>query len=59
MVNVYVPARVEVAVVTVKVEDPEPLTEAGLKPAVAPAGTPLTLSPTLPLNPFTAPTFAV
>ena len=41
------------------VEVPEPVTEAGLKLPVAPAGNPLTLSDTLPLKPLSAPTVAV
>jgi hypothetical protein len=48
-----------VAVVTVMVEEPEPVTEAGLKIALAPAGTPLAVRLTVPLNPLTAPTVAV
>ena len=41
----------EADVVTVNVEDPEPLTEAGLNVPVAPAGSPLTVSETTPLKP--------
>ena len=41
------------------VEVPEPVTEAGVKLPVAPAGNPLTLSVTLPLKPLSAPTVAV
>jgi hypothetical protein len=41
------------------IEFPEPLTEAGLKLAVAPAGNPLALRTTEPLNPFSALTVAV
>ena len=41
-------------VVTLKVEEPEPVTEVGLKEPLAPEGRPLTLSETLLLNPFTA-----
>ncbi len=37
---------------TVSVELPEPATETGLKLPPAPEGNPLTLKPTLPLNPF-------
>jgi len=36
---------------TVRVELPEPFTEVGLKLAVAPVGTPVTLKLTLELNP--------
>ena len=38
-------------VVTVKVEEPEPVTDAGLKLAVEPTPNPLTLKLTVPLNP--------
>jgi hypothetical protein len=33
-------------------DDPEPLTDDGLKLAVAPVGKPLALNDTVPLNPF-------
>src|SRR6185369_7188847 len=39
-VNVLVPAGVEPVVLTVRVDEPEPVTEAGLKPPVAPVGRP-------------------
>src|SRR5579872_4238988 len=55
----YDPATVLDVVLTVSVEAPEPVTDVGLKPAVVPAGNPLTLSPTEPLNPFKAPTLTV
>jgi hypothetical protein len=42
---------VEVLVVTVIVEEPEPVTVAGLKAAVAPVGSPLTLKETVPEKP--------
>src|SRR5260370_18557372 len=54
MVNVNVPVAVEAAVVMFKVEDPEPLIDAGLKLADAPDGRPPALSPTVPVNPFCA-----
>ena len=54
-----VPVGDEATVVTVRVEDPEPHTEPGLKPAEAPEGNPLALSVVHPANPFTAPTVAV
>jgi hypothetical protein len=41
-----------VVVVTVRVDEPLPATEAGLKAAAAPAGNPLTLNPTLSLKPL-------
>jgi hypothetical protein len=46
-------------VVTVIVEEPEVVTEVGLKVAVAPAGSPLALKVTVPVNPFSALTVAV
>jgi hypothetical protein len=46
-------------VVTVIVEEPEVVTEGGLKLAVAPAGSPLALKLTVPVNPFTVLTVAV
>jgi hypothetical protein len=58
-VSVYVPAAVVLAVETLNVEEPEPLTEVGLNEVVTPVGTPLTLSATLPLNPLSAPTLTV
>jgi hypothetical protein len=42
-----------------RVELSEPLTEAGLKLAVAPGGKPLALSITGPLNPYSGPTIEV
>ena len=60
MVIVNVPVGVKVAsVVTVRVEEPEVVTDAGLKVAVAPAGRPLELKVTVPLNAPTAATVAV
>jgi hypothetical protein len=47
------------AVVTVIVEEPEVVTVRGLKLAFAPAGSPLAVKVTVPVNPFTAPTVAV
>jgi len=47
------------AVVTVRVEDPEPATEGGVKLPVAPAGNPLTLKVTVPVKPPEAVTVAV
>ena len=46
-------------VVTVIVVEPVPVTVVGLKFAVTPAGNPLTLNPTVPLNPFCPVTFTV
>jgi len=45
---------VEAEVLTVNADDPAPLTEAGLKVAVAPVGRPLALSETVPLKPAMA-----
>jgi hypothetical protein len=39
-------------VFTDMVEDPEPVTELGLKLAVAPEGNPVTLKVTFPVNPL-------
>jgi hypothetical protein len=41
------------------VEDPEPVTELGLKVAVAPEGRPDTLKVTVPLNPLEGVTVTV
>ena len=51
IVNVYVPAGVVVLVATVMEEEPEPITDGGLKLAVAPAGNPLALNVTIPVKP--------
>jgi hypothetical protein len=47
------------AVVTLNVEDPEPVTEVGLKDDVAPVGKPLTLKFTVPEKPVPGVTDAV
>jgi hypothetical protein len=52
IVSVYVPVGVVVAVEIVSVEWPEPETDMGLKPAVAPVGRPLTLRFTAPVKPL-------
>lgn len=59
IVNVYVPAGVVVAVVTDSAELPEPETDAGLRLAVAPVGSPLTLKFTVSVKPFSALTVVV
>ena len=59
IVNGYVPATVEVLVVILSVEEPEPLNELGLNVAVTPAGAPLTVSATLALKPLLGVTVAV
>jgi hypothetical protein len=59
IVSVDVPTGVLPLVVTVSVDVPVPVTVAGEKPAVAPAGNPLTLSATAPVNPFNAPMLVV
>ena len=51
IVNVKLPVGVVVLVTTVIVDDPDAVTDAGLKLAVAPAGRPLTLKVTVPLKP--------
>ena len=47
------------AVVTVMVDEPEVVTEAGLKLALAPAGNPLALKVTVPVKPPDGVTVAV
>jgi len=60
MVMVTVPVVALLVVAMVSVDDPEPpLTEAGLKLAVAPEGKPLALSVTVPAYPLTGLTDAV
>ena len=58
MFSLNVPAGVFLLVETVKTEVPAPFTVAGLKVAVVPAGRPVTLNVTVPLNPNTDATFA-
>ena len=55
MVMVEVPAGVLPAVVTVSVDAPLPVTLAGEKLAVAPAGNPVAAKFTTPAKPFRAP----
>jgi hypothetical protein len=50
--SVSLPGGFELVVVTVSVEEPEPLREVGLKLALAPEGKPLALKATVPVNPF-------
>ena len=59
MVKGKLPDGVVVLVVTEMVEEPEPVTEAGLKVAFAPAGRPLMVKATFPLNPPDPVTVAV
>jgi len=59
IVTVGLPAGVVVAVVIVSVEGVPAVIDVGLNVPVAPLGNPLTLKPTLPLNPFNAPTLTV
>ena len=54
IVRGYVPTAVVDAVETVSVEFPEPVSDAGLKLAVAPVGNPLTLKAAVPVKPFSA-----
>ena len=54
IVSLEVPVAVEAVVVTFKVEEPEPLIDAGVKLADAPDGKPPSLSATVPVNPFCA-----
>ena len=51
-VSVKVPAGVDWLVLTVSVDEPELLIDAGLKTPVAPAGNPETLNVTVPLKPL-------
>ena len=59
IVTVELPVGVPDAVVTVIVELPDVVIEAGEKEAVAPDGKPLALKVTGPVNPLTAATFTV
>ncbi len=59
MVTVELPVGVVLAVVTVMVVEPEPVTEEGLKLAPAPVGRPEALKLTDPLNPFNGVTVTV
>jgi hypothetical protein len=59
MVMVLAPLLALLAGCTVKVEVPDPVTDAGLKLAVTREGSPLTLRLTVPVNPFTAPIVTV
>jgi hypothetical protein len=59
IVRVNVPVGVELSVVMVKVEFPDPGTELGEKLAVVLLGNPLALRATLPVKPFSAPTVTV
>jgi len=47
-----VPIGVELVVVMDKLEEPAPVTAAGVKLGVTPDGNPVTLKLTLPANPF-------
>ena len=58
-VIVIVPEAAVAEVETVSVELPEPVTDAGLKVAVTPAGKLPVPSATLPLKPLSAPTVTV
>ncbi len=59
MVSVELPVGVVLAVVTVMVVEPEPVTEEGLKLALASVGSPEALKLTDPLNPFDGVTVTV
>jgi len=59
MVIVELPAGVELPVLMVSVDVPDVLTEAGENVAFAPAGKPLAVKPTEPVNPFCAPIVTV
>lgn len=49
-----VPVLVDAVVLTVMVDEPEPVTVIGLKLAVAPVGRPVAVKVTVPLNPLMA-----
>jgi hypothetical protein len=57
--SVYVPPGVVPLVDTLRVAEPDPLTDAGVNEAVAPDGRPVTLKLTAPVNPDPAVTVAV
>ena len=59
IVIVELPVDVLPVVVTVRVERPDIVTVAGLKVAVAPVGSPLTVNVTIPVNPPSAPIVTV
>ena len=59
MVTVYVFPGVDPVVTRLIADVPAALSDAGLKLAVVPAGKPLALNVTVPVNPFSAPTVAV
>jgi hypothetical protein len=59
MVRVEVLCGAVLLVVMVSAAEPGAFTELELNVAVTPAGAPLTLSATAPLNPFTTPTVTV
>ncbi len=59
IVKVYVPGVVLLPAFTVIVEEPEPVTETGLKLTLTPAGAPVALKLTFPLNPLSALTLTV
>ena len=60
IVRVYEPIGVVVAfVVTLRVDEPAPVMDVGLKVPAAPVGNPVTPSVTTPVNPFSAPVVVV
>ncbi len=59
IVSWKLPVGVEAVVDTLSVVDPEVATEPGLKEAVAPVGSPVTLNATTPVNPVAGVTVAV
>ena len=59
IVTVYAPDGVVLLVLTIRVEELEPVTEVGLKLALAPVGSPPALKLTVPVKPFNAVTVAV
>ena len=59
IVNGYVPVGVVLLVVTAIVDEPDVVTDAGLKLALAPDGSPLALKVTVPVKPPDGVTVAV
>ena len=59
IVSVYVPALAPLAVLILRVDVPEPVTDGGVNLAVLPLGRPVTVRVTVELNPFKAVTVTV
>ena len=59
MVSVNVPRSVPLLVTMRRIDEPEPVTDGGMKLAVAWRGSPVTLKATVPPKPFTGVTVTV